>query len=68
MQSVQDRATYILIHDTVVIDAVAKAVEEIRKTGKYDVLNVDVGNRGAQWSLNKIVYHSYSGIAIIKVR
>lgn len=67
-ETVKDRATYILIHDTVAIDAITRAVKEIRKTGEYDILNANVGNRGTQWSLNKVVYRSYSGIAIIKVR
>lgn len=65
-ERLKDKATYIIIHDSTSIDAVGDAIKAIRETGKYDVLNIDVGNMGSQWSLNKIVCRAYSGMALVK--
>lgn len=67
-ENVKDKTNYVVIHDSASIDAVRKAIKTIRETGKYDVLNMDVGNWGEQWSLNRVAYRSYPGIAIVKVR
>ena len=65
--NVANRATYILIHDSTQLHKVSETVKEIRKKG-HSVLNIDIGQRGEAWSHGKVVYRSYPGIAIVKVK
>lgn len=62
----KNRATYILIHDSMGNGEIERVVETIADTGKYDVFNLDVGNAGKQWKLGKVVFRSYPGFTIIK--
>ena len=64
--NVKDRATYILIHDSHQHGGVRQTVEEIKNTGLYEFINIDIGGPGSQWSRNRVVYRSYPGIAVIK--
>lgn len=66
--NVKDKATYILIHDAAILEGISRAVEEIRTREKYEVFNMNIGDKGEQWSYGKVVYRAYPGIAIIKVR
>jgi len=66
--NVKDRTNYILIHDTAQFGELSKAAKIIGDMKKYDIINIDNGKLGEQWSLNRVVYHSYPGISIIKVR
>ena len=67
-ENVKDKATYIILHDAVSTEDVAKLVKEISRTMEYELLNIDIGNAGEQWSLNKLVYRSFPGIAVVKVK
>jgi cephalosporin hydroxylase len=66
--NVKNRANYVLIHDTAQFEELSRAVKTIDDTGLYDVININDGKLGKQWSLNRVVYQSYPGISIIKVR
>ncbi len=66
--NIKDKATYVLIHDTHHIDGVKRAVEIIKDAGLYEFINIDTGRICKLWSKNDVVYRSYPGIAIIKVR
>jgi len=65
--NVKKTATYVLIHDAAQLKETSNAVKTISDMG-HDVLNIDVGNEGEQWSFGEVVYRAYPGIAIVKVR
>jgi len=65
--NVKGRTTYVLVHDLVSTGAIKKAMKTIGREGKHEILNIDIGGVGMQWSRGKIVYRSYPGIAVIKV-
>lgn len=64
-ENMKNKATYILIHDSVQCEAVAGAVEKIKSLKTHTTLNISVGNQGVQWSLGKVVYQSYPGFAVV---
>jgi cephalosporin hydroxylase len=64
--NVKDKATYILIHDSCQHDGVKRAMKEIKNTGLYEFINIDIGGLGTQWSRNRVVYRSYPGIALVR--
>jgi len=66
--NIKNNATYILIHDSAQFEEITKAIQIIKNMKIYQVLNLDIGNQGIQWSLNKPKYHSYPGFVIIKTR
>jgi len=65
--NLKGHATYILIHDSAQNGGVRGAIETIESLGTHQVFNMDKGEKGIQWSLGEMVYHSYPGIAIVKV-
>lgn len=67
-ENLKDRTTYVLLHDSVITEGVARLVREISESGEFDVLNLDRGQLGDCWSENKIVSRSFPGIAIVKRR
>jgi len=66
--NLKDKATYILIHDSVQDKETLKAVRDIEQMKSYKVLNLNIGRIGVQWSLNKQVYNAYPGIALVMKR
>jgi len=66
--NVKNKATYVLIHDSHHLGGVKQAVKTIKDTGLYEFINLDIGRPCKLWSKNKVVYRSYPGITIIKVR
>jgi len=66
--NVKRRATYVLIHDSVQFNDIKKAVKTIMKESSYEILNINIGNLGEQWSLNEIVYHAFPGFVVVKVK
>lgn len=66
--NVKNKATYVLLHDSVQEEGSSRAVKAIGQMKSYEVFNVNKGEHGTQWSLGKPVYDAYPGIAIVTKR
>ena len=56
---------YIVFHDSK-MDGPARLIRELSKT--YEVFDFSYGRLGKQWSKGNVVYNSFPGIAIVKVK
>jgi predicted O-methyltransferase YrrM len=64
--NVRTRSKYILIHDNAQSEGSRKLVKTIKLRGAYEVLDLNEGQPGVQWSLGEQVCHAFPGFAIVK--